>query len=115
MGYSKVYKDGNGYVVLVAHSSENPVWRGEKVFLTGLLHYVIGRPEESVEIFDGSDEVFYTVDDRWQNLNWNALNDLLNEADGITDNAVDLDAEYYDAIELYADVLNNELVRESLV
>lgn len=113
MGYSKVYKDQGGYSVLVAHSSENPVWRGHNVFLTGLLHYCQSGPDEDIEIFDGTDEVFYTVDWKWKGLHWQALGELTDAADGTLE-AVAPDKEYYDTIELYAGALGNELVRESL-
>lgn len=113
MGYSKIYKDEGGYTVLVAHSPEDPVWRGGTVFLTGLLHYCLSGPNEDIEIFDGTDEVFYTVDRKWEGLHWQALAELMDAAVGFSE-AVAPDAEYYDAIELYAGALENELVREGL-
>ena len=113
MGYSKVYKDDGGYSVLVAHSSENPVWRGENVFLTGLLHYCLSGPNEDIEIFDGTDDVFYAVDRKWEGLHWQALAELMDAAVGFSE-AVAPDAEYYSTIKLYDDTLENELVREAL-
>ena len=107
----KVYKDDGGYVALVAHGSDNPLRRG-LFTLTGLLHYCVDSERDigSLEIFDGTTDTFYQIDYTWDGVYWDIFEDLLDvEAAGIAP-----DEEYYSTIELYASVMENELVREAL-
>lgn len=107
----KVYKDDGGYVALVAHGSDNPLRRGF-FMLTGLLHYCVDSERDigSLEIFDGTTDTFYQIDYEWDGVFWDVFEDLLDEeVEGIAP-----DEEYYSTIELYASVMENELVREAL-
>lgn len=88
-----VYYDGDTYCVLVENSA---VKRGT-FELNGLLHYC-SRGGSDLEIFDGSTGVFYELDVKWTGLDWNALNALLDEVEGITQVAVAPDDWYYEKI-----------------
>lgn len=106
-----VYKDDDGYVVLVAHGSGNPLVR-LGVELTGLLHYCLREEDGKLEIFDGSNDVFYTVDGWWEGLAEDAINLL--EAAAHWNHGSKVDDRYFNTISLYEDVLKNDLVREAL-
>ena len=108
---SVVYKDDDGYVVLVAHGSGNPLVR-LGVELTGLLHYCLREADGKLEIFDGSNDVFYTVDAWWEGLDDEALSRL--EAAALWNHGSKVDDRYFNTISLYEDVLKNDLVREAL-
>ena len=108
---SVVYKDDDGYVVLVAHGSGNPLVR-LGVELTGLLHYCLREADGKLEIFDGSNDVFYTVDGWWEGLDQGAINLL--EAAAHWNHGSKVDDRYFNTISLYEDVLKNDLVREAL-
>lgn len=107
----KVYKDDGGYVALVAHGPYNPLSRG-LFTLTGLLHYCVDSERDigSLEVFDGATDTFYRIDHEWDGVDWDIFENLLDEeVEGIAPNE-----EYYSAIELYASVMDNELLREAL-
>lgn len=107
----KVYKDDGGYMALVAHGSHDPLRRG-LFTLTGLLHYCVDSERDigSLEIFDGATDTFYQIDYKWDGVDWDVFEDLLDEeVEGIAP-----DAEYYSTIELYDSVMENELVMEAL-
>lgn len=108
---SVVYKDDDGYVVLVAHGSGNPLVR-LGVELTGLLHYCLREADGKLEIFDGSNDVFYTVDDWWEGLDEDAINLL--EAAAHWKHGSKVDSRYFNTINLYDEARKNELVREAL-
>lgn len=108
---SEVYKDDDGYVVLVAHGSGNPLVR-LGVELTGLLHYCLREADGKLEIFDGTNDVFYTVDGWWEGLDAGAIN-LLEAADH-WNHGSKVDDRYFKTIELYAEAQENVLVREAL-
>lgn len=108
---SAVYKDDDGYVILVAHGKDNPLVRlGFE--LTGLLHYCRSGETGKLEIFDGTNDVFYTMDGWWEGIDETAL-DMLDNAI-IWGNAAKVDDRYFNAIELYASAVGNDLVREAL-
>lgn len=107
----KVYKDDGGYMALVAHGSYDPLRRG-LFTLTGLLHYCVDSERDigSLEIFDGATDTFYQIDYKWDGVDWDVFEDLLDEeVEGIAP-----DEEYYSTIELYDSVMENELVCEAL-
>ena len=108
---SVVYADGDMYVILVSHSSDNPLRRG-LFTLTGLLHYCVysDRDIGSLEIFDGATDTFYRIDYEWDGVNWDIVEDLLDEEVG----GIAPDEEYYAAIDLYASAVENDLVKEAL-
>lgn len=108
---SVVYKDDDGYVILVAHGSGNPLVR-LGVELTGLLHYCLSEEGGKLEIFDGSNDVFYTVDAWWEGLDDEALSLL--EASAAWLHGSKVDDRYFDAIKLYEEAQKNDLVREAL-
>ena len=109
---SVVYKDDDGYVILVAHGSGNPLVR-LGVELTGLLHYCLSEEEGGkLEIFDGSNDVFYTVDGWWVGLDEDAINLL--EAAAHWNHGSKVDARYFNTIDLYDKARKNDLVREAL-
>lgn len=108
---TKIYEDGDGgYVALVAHGEGNEAERGD-FSLYGLIHYCITG--DKVELFDGADGTFYEVDLKWNNLDWDVVNDLLDAEEGKMWTRK-LDDAYYDTIRIYAEALENDLVRESL-
>ena len=108
---SVVYKDDDGYVVLVAHGSGNPLVR-LGVELTGLLHYCLREADGKLEIFDGLTDVFYAVDDWWEGLDEGAINLL--EAAAHWGHGSKVDDRYFDAIKIYEDSQYYYLVREAL-
>ena len=108
---SEVYKDDDGYAVLVAHGKDNPLVRQDFVF-TGLMHYCLREEDGKFEIFDGLSDEFYTVDDQWEGLDKDAVSLL--DAAYQWKHGSRLDDRYYNTINLYADALENELVREAL-
>lgn len=108
---SAVYKDEDGYVILVAHGKDNPLERlGVK--LTGLLHYCLREAGGKLQIFDGANGVFHAVDGWWEGLDEDAV--TLLEASAYWDLGNKLDDRYFNTINLYDDALKNDLVREAL-
>lgn len=109
---STIYRDGEGgYVALVAHGFGNELIRGDW-HMYGLMHYCLGV-DGQLEIFDGSDDAFYPIDDQWVGLDWDVV-DGLHEAFHGFGAARKLDDEYYKTITLYADVLASDVIMESL-
>lgn len=111
MANSVVYKDGHLYVTLVSHGSDRVLERlGFE--LSGLLHYCTGEDGKTLEIFDGTSGTFYEVDIWWNGVDQDAVRDLEDAVDRKF--GAQLDDRYYEAIELYAKAVENELVREAL-
>lgn len=108
---SEVYKDDDWYIVLVAHGSDNPLVRRDFVF-TGLIHYCLREEDGKLEIFDGLSDEFYAVDEQWEGLAEDAVSLL--EAAAHWNHGSRVDDHYFNTINLYADALENELVREAL-
>ena len=108
---SEVYKDDDGFVVLVSHGKSNPLVR-LGVELTGLLHYCLREEDGKLEIFDGTNDVFYTVDGRWVGLAEDAVSLL--EAAAHWNHGSKVDDRYFKTIELYEEAQKNVLVREAL-
>lgn len=108
---SEVYKDDDYYIVLVAHGKSNPLVRQDFVF-TGLMHYCLRKEDGKLEIFDGLSDEFYTVDAQWEGVDEDAVNLL--EAAAHWGHGARLDDHYFNTINLYADAVENDLVREAL-
>lgn len=108
---SVVYKDDDGYVILVAHGKDNPLVR-LGVELTGLLHYCLREEDGRLEIFDGLTDVFYTVDGWWEGVDDTAV--ALLEVAALWGHGSKVDDRYFDAIKIYEDAQYNYLVREAL-
>lgn len=106
-----VYKDEDYYFVLVAHGSDNPLVR-LSVELTGLMHYCLREEDGKFEIFDGLSDEFYAVDGWWEGIDVDALNLLRHAA--YENHGIKVNDYYFNTINLYADALGNELVREAM-
>lgn len=108
---SVVYKDSDGYTILVAHGKNNPLKRlGVK--LTGLIHYYIDADSGIFQFFDGANYVFYPLDAWWEGIDMEAYTQLSDSYQ--RKHGAKLDEQYFSTIELYASAVENDLVREAL-